>query len=777
MTPAAPSFENCLPKVKFRTNQRRLLGAEQTTTAGMKKISKITVEHRKTSKVSDIGAEGCDGENYLSKGKQDSLAANLASCSPSTSGKFIGDSHIEVSDEDGDNYSSCPEDVNKGKNHSVQRLDRFCKDVFSLKEDLFNGHSARNFYVVKSDGRPAEMFRTDLFDKLRKGIDANQDSDDEYIPGNGLIRMTDRWRAEWSNGIQVPLGPSSLSGSGVRKTVLSRDSSIGTSIQRRRRQLMKKFFAKPFGYTAVDPLRLYECTALDKQWLKLLNEHLSNVRKSPLSMEMFLEIMNDFEIECYKHECEPDDEMVFCDGCNLCVHMSCYGLQELPAGEWLCMKCRLYFGHDPPCVLCPTIGGALKCVDESDEWAHVAFSDEEGDDLCSIGLLRQFEQTCYLYASHEETAARLKQDPLIVAAVFEFWRRKRLHLNNGRPLIDNLQDEIRIGESDTPQLELPICTVVTSTRSSTSSPVKRAGGHPRKYILESMSNLQHALVKAPIDTNTEKTRIMRSRLLSSLQKVLCSKSIIDRAENKAEEISNFKEAFCVLTNSGTQFDKSASPSSSLVELSQLSLQHTPRSQKKRDERHDEMPLSNPSCRSQLNGLLLKKRKVKQENFVPDQLKDEGNIRRSLRSWKDHSIVENDETVTVNNITQTEHRNNSIDVKQACSPKSKQNHCLNSSVSRELSGDEMAMNEVNSNIKCNVSNTVVSLEQFYSIGDNKRIILKGRQSESKKPAGKVGSPLRKRRRTVAETPTNKVALLEALDSKGFDKNSEQRYSIF
>ena len=36
------------------------------------------------------------------------------------------------------------------------------------------------------------MFRTDLVDRLRKGLDAHIDSDDDDIPGSGLARMTDR---------------------------------------------------------------------------------------------------------------------------------------------------------------------------------------------------------------------------------------------------------------------------------------------------------------------------------------------------------------------------------------------------------------------------------------------------------------------------------------------------------------------------------------------------------------------------------------------------------
>ncbi|KIH58767.1 PHD-finger [Ancylostoma duodenale] len=266
---------------------------------------------------------------------------------PSTSNKSHCDTHVEFSDEDAEelHLSRGPKSSNSEAD-SVKRSKGYVKQEYSLTDEQSNNgsgpdsqsQSKRSFYIVQNDGRPAEMFRTDLLDRLRKGIDANADSDDDDVPGCGLARMTD-------------------------------------SRQQQRRLLMKKFFSKPYEEFPREPLRLYECTRLDEQWLKLLNERRVQMQKPVLSMDAFLKIMNAFEVDCYKNihrklleplhspssrlgeydeeaacdicracESEPDDEMVFCDGCNLCVHMSCYGLQVLPPGEWLCMKCRYCFG-------------------------------------------------------------------------------------------------------------------------------------------------------------------------------------------------------------------------------------------------------------------------------------------------------------------------------------------------------------------------------------------------------------------------------------------------
>lgn len=789
MTPAAISFDRCSPKVKFRS--RRLFGTEQEKIAGVRRTSKIRANHKRTSQVSCISAETFHDEDNFPRKRQCLLFPNLTNCKHNTSNKFIVDSHIEVSDEDGDNYSSLPGDVKKAKHHSVQRLHGLFKADYSLEvenprldettlgdgNDLLEECNARNFYIVKNDGRPSEMFSTDYFDKMRKGVNANLDSDDECIPGSGLIRMTDRWRAEWSSGIQVPLRPSYFSNSQLRKTIASRDFSCNASIQHKRREIIKKFFAEPNGCPVLKPVRLYECTALDKQWLKFMNERLSGMMKPQLSMEVFLEIMNDFEIQCYKNihrklleplhspssrvhvkdddavcdichcDCEPDDDMVFCDGCNVCVHMSCYGLLELPPNEWLCMKCQLHSGRDPLCILCPTKGGALKSVAGSNQWAHVVCalwipecrfldverregiscineikderltakcaicdtrqgacikcivdtckiwfhatcasrsgwemvieqndpndeqvnmislcpihrrgktsrkgvkkyernqtSDEETDGLYSIRLLRKLERRCYLYVSHEETAARLNEDPSIVDAVFEFWRRKRLDISNGKALIDNLQDKIMISEPDTPLLELPIRAVVTSTSAPPATQMKRSRGRPRKCPLESLNNLKSDLEKQSVSTNKKETDIMLSRLLCSLEKgrdlvdlvvhrcqikrsfmfvhleavmvildrisrpvplsrrkidylcgtledvFLCPKNLLDEAKKKAKGISYVKDSICFQTNSDASLYDSFPSSKSAIQLNRSRLRHVPRSRRKQKEKCDE----------------------------------------------------------------------------------------------------------------------------------------------------------------------------------------------
>mmetsp|Transcript_6179 Transcript_6179/g.17253 ORF Transcript_6179/g.17253 Transcript_6179/m.17253 type:complete len:1117 (-) Transcript_6179:483-3833(-) len=68
-----------------------------------------------------------------------------------------------------------------------------------------------------------------------------------------------------------------------------------------------------------------------------------------------------------------EDFMMQCDKCRMSVHMSCYGVKEYSNGKlWLCDVCRVPgLNTMPPCMLCPTAGGAMKRTDNN-EWCHLA---------------------------------------------------------------------------------------------------------------------------------------------------------------------------------------------------------------------------------------------------------------------------------------------------------------------------------------------------------------------------------------------------------------------
>ena len=69
------------------------------------------------------------------------------------------------------------------------------------------------------------------------------------------------------------------------------------------------------------------------------------------------------------------DCIVMCDGCDVQVHLSCYGLTEVPEGEWFCQGCvdGIKQGEGQPadagmCALCP-VPAALTRVQPPSRWA------------------------------------------------------------------------------------------------------------------------------------------------------------------------------------------------------------------------------------------------------------------------------------------------------------------------------------------------------------------------------------------------------------------------
>uniref|UniRef100_A0A7S3YZ57 PHD-type domain-containing protein n=1 Tax=Lotharella globosa TaxID=91324 RepID=A0A7S3YZ57_9EUKA len=64
---------------------------------------------------------------------------------------------------------------------------------------------------------------------------------------------------------------------------------------------------------------------------------------------------------CFSPDSYDDDQMVYCDKCNIAVHQSCYGVKVIPEGDWFCDKCRDGLeDKDVKCRLCSTRGYAFK---------------------------------------------------------------------------------------------------------------------------------------------------------------------------------------------------------------------------------------------------------------------------------------------------------------------------------------------------------------------------------------------------------------------------------
>ncbi|KAJ1685473.1 hypothetical protein LUZ63_016863 [Rhynchospora breviuscula] len=113
---------------------------------------------------------------------------------------------------------------------------------------------------------------------------------------------------------------------------------------------------------------------------------------------------------CQSTDGEPSDPIVFCDGCDLMVHVSCYGnplIKLIPEGDWFCLACSSKAPKkEKRCCLCPMKGGALKPTVD-DKWAHVMcsllvpevfFQDPEGREGidCSRVPQKRWQKDCFI---------------------------------------------------------------------------------------------------------------------------------------------------------------------------------------------------------------------------------------------------------------------------------------------------------------------------------------------------------------------------------------------
>lgn len=91
---------------------------------------------------------------------------------------------------------------------------------------------------------------------------------------------------------------------------------------------------------------------------------------------------------CYDGEVYNQNEIVFCDTCDVAVHLQCYGIKKLPSGNWYCCSCAQ--GLDSvnlQCGICFQNGGALKAT-EAGTWVHISCYDAipEIENDASFGL-------------------------------------------------------------------------------------------------------------------------------------------------------------------------------------------------------------------------------------------------------------------------------------------------------------------------------------------------------------------------------------------------------
>ncbi|CAN9502642.1 unnamed protein product [Ophioblennius macclurei] len=266
----------------------------------------------------------------------------------------------------------------------------------SSSEDSDNGSNSTCWSQQSSHPRrgtgqkPSEVFRTDLITAM-KVHDSYQLSPEEFYV------LADPWRQEWEKGVQVPVSPQSIPQPAAR-TLMEKGKEL---MFVRPKKMIRTSGTETLGYvdirTLADGMCRYDLNEEDVAWLHIINQEFADMALPPLDEITMERVMEEFECHCHDNmthameteeglgieydedvvcdvcqspDGEDNNEMVFCDKCNICVHQACYGIQKVPKGSWLCRICAL--GILPKCQLCPKKGGAMKPTRSGTKWVHVS---------------------------------------------------------------------------------------------------------------------------------------------------------------------------------------------------------------------------------------------------------------------------------------------------------------------------------------------------------------------------------------------------------------------
>ncbi|XP_054913096.1 protein Jade-1 isoform X3 [Poeciliopsis prolifica] len=271
------------------------------------------------------------------------------------------------------------------------------KDILTGNSTCWSQHSSQ--HRRGTGQKPSEVFRTDFITAMKLHDSYQLNPEDYYV-------LADPWRQEWEKGVQVPVSPQSIPQPvtsiyyimGVRRVLAEKGKEV---MFIRPKKLIRTSGTEALGYvdirTLAEGMCRYDLNEEDVAWLQIINEEFAQMAMPPLDENTMERVMEEFEHCCHENmthameteeglgieydedvvcdvcqspDGEDNNEMVFCDKCNICVHQACYGIQKVPKGSWLCRICAL--GIFPKCQVCPKKGGAMKPTRSGTKWVHVS---------------------------------------------------------------------------------------------------------------------------------------------------------------------------------------------------------------------------------------------------------------------------------------------------------------------------------------------------------------------------------------------------------------------
>jgi hypothetical protein len=126
-------------------------------------------------------------------------------------------------------------------------------------------------------------------------------------------------------------------------------------------------------------MRKWEKDEVGKLTILSTNEECAGLDILPNDVEMSINPVVDNEEDdlcdvCMNGDNEEGNDIVFCSGCNLCVHQACYGDFPIPDDDWYCDRC-LFEKHNPSatvsCEFCHKKTGMFKLNADQVTWCHV----------------------------------------------------------------------------------------------------------------------------------------------------------------------------------------------------------------------------------------------------------------------------------------------------------------------------------------------------------------------------------------------------------------------
>ena len=245
---------------------------------------------------------------------------------------------------------------------------------------------------------------------------------------NEYFLIADQWKMDWEKGVQVPVKDTKLYSPNTcvnpyttyeEQTQLSTEGggsfTSTTTTSSQEYEMPSKYVCSiedaQFNSTEHEPYELmnrtlaseskYDYDQSDANWLMFINQEFVLMGEERLErgqlealiqmfetksneyLKRFHDKLKNYNIEydeaivcdvCRSPDSETNNEMVFCDGCNICVHQACYGIECIPQGSWLCGPCS-YGGcsFKPECLLCSYRGtAAMKPTRNCRNWCHVS---------------------------------------------------------------------------------------------------------------------------------------------------------------------------------------------------------------------------------------------------------------------------------------------------------------------------------------------------------------------------------------------------------------------